>query len=78
MIAAWAENEPVYISLHDIVSLGLALGKKQGPTWHRPMDHPLVLRYLSYSTTLAEHVIHLQRQCPALAGLGHVCLCLFS
>ena len=34
---------------------------KQGSTWHGPMAHPIVFRYLSYSTTLAEH-----------AGLGHV------
>ena len=31
---------------------------KQGPTRHRPMAHPVVFRYLSYSTTFAEHAVH--------------------
>ena len=31
---------------------------KQGPTRHRPMAHPVVFRYVSYSTTLAEHAVH--------------------
>ena len=41
--------------------------KKQGPTLHRPMAHPVVLRYLSYSTTLADHAVHrLRRAVPGL------------
>ena len=39
---------------------------------------PVVLKYLSYSTTLAEHAIHCLRRCRPLAGLGHVCSRLFS
>ena len=42
--------------------------KQQGQTWHRPMAHPWVFRYISYSTTLAEHAIHCLR---------HVCSRLF-
>ena len=38
---------------------------KQGPTRHRPMAHPMVFRYLSYSTTLKEHAVHRLRRCPA-------------
>ena len=38
-----------------------------------PWPTPVVFRYLSYSTTLAEHAIHrLQRRQPS-AGQGHVC-----
>ena len=33
--------------------------QKQGPTRHRPMAHPALLRYLSYSTTLTEHDVHM-------------------
>ena len=48
---------------------------KQGPTRHRPMAHPVVFRYLSYSTTFAEHAVHRLRQCPAFGRAG---TCLFS
>ena len=44
---------------------------KQGPTRHTPRAHPVVFRYLSYSTTLAEHAVHRLRP-------GHVCSCLFN
>ena len=44
---------------------------KQGPTRHRPMAHPVVFRYLSYSTTLAEHAW------PS-AKMEHVCSRLFN
>ena len=43
---------------------------KQGPTRHRPMAHPVVFRYLSYSTTLAEHAVHRLRRCPAFGQAG--------
>ena len=43
---------------------------KQVPTRHRPMTHPVVFRYISYSTTLAEHVVHRLRRCPAFARVG--------
>ena len=46
---------------------------KQGPTQHRPMAHPVVLRYLSYSTTLAEHAVHHLRRCLAF-GRARTCL----
>ena len=53
--------------------------KKQGPTRHRPMAHPVVFRYLSYSTTLAEYAFHrIHRGARPSAGLGHVCSRLFS
>ena len=39
-----------------------------------PMAHPLVFRYISYSTTLAEYAIHRLRQCPAFGWAG---TCLF-
>ena len=42
------------------------------------MAHPLGFRYLSYSTTLAEHAVHRLRQCRPSAGLGHVCSRLFN
>ena len=48
---------------------------KQGPTRHRPMAHPVVFRYVSYSTTLAEHAVHCLRQCLAFGRAG---TCLFS
>ena len=32
--------------------------EKQWVTRHRPMAHPVVFRYLSYSTRLAEHALH--------------------
>ena len=38
---------------------------KQGPTRHRPIAHPIVFRYLSYSTTLTEHGFHRLGRCPA-------------
>ena len=49
--------------------------QKQGPTRHRPMAHPVVFRYVSYSTTLAEHAVHRLRQCPDYGRAG---TCLFS
>ena len=48
--------------------------KKQGRTRHRPMAHPVVLRYLSYSTTLEKHAVHRLRRCPAFGRVG---TCLF-
>ena len=55
-------------------------GKKleQGPTRHRPMAHPVMFRYISYSTTLAEHAFIAYDGAWPSAGLGHVCSCLFS
>ena len=47
---------------------------KQGPTRHRPMAHPVVFRYLSYSTTLAEHEVHRLRLCLAFCRAG---ICFF-
>ena len=47
---------------------------KQGPTQHRLMSHPVVLRYISYSTMLAEHAVHRLQQCPAFGWAG---TCLF-
>ena len=44
--------------------------KKQGLTRHRPMAHPIVFRYLSYSTTLSEHAVHYIRRCPAFGRSG--------
>ena len=45
--------------------------KKQGPTRHRPLAHPVVLDifptrqwYISYSNMFAQHSIHRLRQCP--------------
>ena len=37
----------------------------KGPTWHRPMAHPVVFRYLFYSTSFAEHAVHPVRRCRA-------------
>ena len=51
-----------------------SLHKEQGPTRHRPMAQPVVLRYLSYSTTLAEHAVHRLQRCPAFGRPG---TCLF-
>ena len=34
------------------------------------MAHPLVFRYISYYTTLAEHAIHRVRRCPAFNQAG--------
>ena len=48
--------------------------KKQGPTRHRPIAHPVVLRYCSYSTTLAEHTVHGLQRCLAFVRAG---TCLF-
>ena len=48
--------------------------RKQGPTQHRPMADPVVLRYLSYSTMLAKHAVHRPWQCPAFGRAG---TCLF-
>ena len=48
--------------------------KKQGPIRHRPMAHPVMFRYLSYSTTLPEHAVHRLRRCPAFSRAG---TCLF-
>ena len=42
---------------------------KQGLTLHRLMAHPVVCRYLSYSTTFAKHAVHCLRRYPAFAGL---------
>ena len=39
------------------------------------MAHPIMLRYISYSKTLAEHVVHGLRRCPAFVWAG---TCLFS
>ena len=47
---------------------------EQGPTRHRPMAHPVVFIYLSYSTSLAEHAIHRLGWCPAFGRAG---TCLF-
>ena len=38
---------------------------EQGLTRNRPMANPVVFKYLSYSTTLAEHAVHRLRRCPA-------------
>ena len=38
------------------------------------MAHPIMFRYLSYSTTLAKHAVHRLRQCPAFGRAG---TCLF-
>ena len=46
--------------------------KQQGPTRHRPMAHPVVFRYLSYSTRLAQHAVH------RLPAFGRAGTCLFS
>ena len=41
--------------------------KKKGTTRHRPMAHPVLFRYLSYSTRFAEYgPVHRLRRCPAL------------
>ena len=48
-----------------VVDKGAQILKEQGPTRHRPMAHPVVFRYLSYSTTLAEHAVHRLRRCTA-------------
>ena len=37
--------------------------------------HPVVFKYLSYSTTLAEHAVHRLQRCPAF---GRAETCLFS
>ena len=37
------------------------------------MAHPVVFRYISYSTTLAEHDVHRLRRCPAF-GRAKTCL----
>jgi hypothetical protein len=42
------------------------LHRKQGPTRHRSMVHPILITYLSYSTTPPQHAV-------PWAGLGHVC-----
>ena len=42
------------------------------------MAHTLVFRYLSYSTTLAEHAVIAYGGAWPSAGLGHVCSRLFS
>ena len=34
------------------------------------MAHPVMFRYLSYSTALAEHAVHRLRQCPAFGQAG--------
>ena len=52
--------------------------RKKGPTRHRPMAHPVVFRYISYSTTLAEMPVIAYGGARPLAGLGHVCSRLFS
>ena len=44
---------------------------KQGPTRYRPMAHPVVLKYLSYSTTLAEHAAHRLRSSPTFIAYVH-------
>ncbi len=43
---------------------------KKGPTGNRPMAHPIVFRYLSYSTTLAEHAVHRLQRCLAFDQVG--------
>ena len=51
-------------------------GRKQGLTRHRPIAHPVVFRYLSYSTTFAEYgPVHRLRRCPAFGRAG---TCLFT
>ena len=42
------------------------------------MAHPVLLRYLSYYTTFAEHAFIAYGSVQPSAGLGHVCSCLFS
>ena len=51
--------------------------RKKGPTLHRPMTHPIVFRYLSYSTEQNMLFITYDGVQP-LAGMGHVCSCLFN
>ena len=50
--------------------------KQQGPTRHGPKAHPVVFRYLSYSTTFAEHAVHRLRWCKTF-GWARTCLFLF-
>ena len=61
--------------LYPISNILFSEDRKQGPTWHRPMAHPVVFKYLSYSTKLAEHAYGGARP---WAGLRHVCSFVFS
>ena len=47
--------------------------EKQGLTRHRPIAHPVVFRYPSYSPMFGEHAIHCLRRCPAF-GRAETCL----
>ena len=47
--------------------------QEQGPTRHRPMAHPVVFRYISYFTKLAEHAVHRLRRCPGWDMFVLVC-----
>ena len=59
---------------YDCYDENVSKEEEQGTTLHRPMAHPVVFRYLSYSTTLAEHAVHRLRRCPAFGRAG---TCLF-
>ena len=60
--------------LHTILVCLVLFNKKQGLTRHRSMAHPVVFRYISYSTTFAEHSVHCLRRCLAFGWAG---TCLF-
>ena len=62
-------NHPITVNSSSHIDI------KQGLTRHRPMAHPVMFRYLSDSTTLAEHAVHRLRRCPAFGRAG---TCLFS
>ena len=47
---------------------------EQGPSRQRPMAHPVVFKYLSYSPTLAEHAVHRLWRCLSFDRAG---TCLF-
>ena len=55
---SYPESVQNKISIREFTPKLLIHQTKQGPTRHRPMAHPVVFRYLSYSTTLALHAIH--------------------
>ena len=58
----------VEVTWNLITKLGRVL--EQGPTLHRPMPHPVVFKYLSYSTTLSEHAAYRRRRCTAFGRAG--------
>ena len=52
------ENPQLLYDVLHYTTLNLKLNYVHGPTLHRPMAHPVVFRYLSYSTMFAEHDNH--------------------